>query len=269
MVKVMRKLRTVTPAFVMMILALTLVKSTVAQTSNETQTFFSSEYAGISIQFNATRETVPGANITINLWINCTADGVYLDYLNLTVYGYSHFKYGLEKTTLNATCVMQKTALIFNHTSEYNYTVPVPNNVWDLTYAELNLKYTIKGDLIEHNESFSITTVRNVLWEELEETLRMLNETYQRLNVTYWQLNTTFEQLNQTFWEAFQMNLTAENLALLNMTYWELQQNYTMLQVNQNDLNNTRTAVAVLAITTVFFVATTVYMVMRKPKQSW
>jgi hypothetical protein len=262
MVKIMRKLKTVTLAFAIIILALTLVKSTVAQTSDETQMFFSGEYAGISIQVNATQETVPGANITVNLWINCTADGVYLDYLNLTVYGYSHFEYGLEKTTLDATCVMQKTTLTFNHTNEYNYTVPVPNNVWDLTYAELHLKYTIKGDLFEHNESFSITTVRNVLWEELEETLRILNETYQ-------QLNTTFEQLNQTFWEAFQMNLTAENLALLNITYWELQQNYTALQVNQNDLNNTRTAVAVLAITTVFFVATTVYMVMRKPKQSW
>lgn len=252
----------------MLILTLTLVKSTAAaQTSDDMQTFFSGEYAGISIQVNATQKTVPGANITINLWINCTADGVYLDYLNLSIYGYSHFKYGLEKTTLNATCIMQKASLIFNHTSEYNYTVPVPSNVWDLTYAELRLKYTIKADLLEHNESFPITTVRNVLWEELEETLRLLNETYQRLNNTYWQLNSTFGQLSQIFWEAFQMNLTAENLALLNRTYWELQENSTAFQGNVNELNNTRTAVGVLAITTVFFVATTIYMVMRKPKQ--
>lgn len=259
----MRKLRTVTSIFVMLILTLTLVKSTVAaQTSDEMQTFFSSEYAGISIQLNATREAVPGANITIDLWINCTAVGVYLDYLNLSVYGYGHFEYGLEEITLNAIYVMQKIPLVFNHTSEYNYTVPVPDNVWDLTFAELHLKYEIGIDSIEHNESFPITTVRNVLWEELEEELEWLNQTYQTLNRTYWQLNSTIEQLNQTFWKMFQMNLTAESLALLNETYWSL-------KGGSNELDNTRMAAGVLAITTVSFVATTLYLVMRKPKQSW
>jgi hypothetical protein len=255
MVKVMRKLRTVTSILVMLILALTLVKSITAQTPEEMKTFFSSEYAGISIQVNATQETVPGANITINLWINCTAVGVYLDYLNLSVYGYSYLEYELEKVTLNAKCIMQKTSLIFNHTSECNYTVPIPNNVWDLTHAELRLKYTIKGDPLEHNESFPITTVRNVLWEELEER-------YQNLNNTYWQLNSTVEQLNQTFWLMFQMNLTAESLSRLNETYWSL-------KGSSNELGNTRMAVGILAITTVFFVATTLYVVMRKPKEGW
>jgi len=262
MVKVMRKLRTVTSIFVMLILTLTLVKSITAQTPEEMETFFSSEYAGISIQVNATRETVPGANITINLWINCTAAGVYLDHLNLSVYGYSHFKYGLEKITLNATCIMQKISLVFNHTSECNYIVPVPNNVWDLTYAELRLKYAIKSLSLEYNESFPITTVRNILWEELEEKLELLNQTYQKLNNTYWQLNSTVEQLNQTFWLMFQMNLTAESLSRLNETYWGL-------KGSSNELGNTRMAVGILAITTVFFVATTLYVVMRKPRESW
>ena len=255
MVKVMRKMRTVTSIFVMLILALTLVKSITAQTPEEMKTFFSSEYAGISIQVNATRETVPGANITINLWINCTAVGVYLDYLNLSVYGYGHLEYESEKVTLNATCIMQKTSLVFNHTSECNYTVPIPNNVWDLTHAELRLKYRIKSDPLEHNESFPITTVRNVLWQELEEK-------YQNLNNTYWQLNSTVEQLNQTFWQMFQMNLTEESLASLNKTYWGF-------KGSSNELGNTRMAVGILAVTTVFFVATTLYLVMRKPRESW
>jgi len=256
MVKVMRKVRTVTSIFIMLILALTFFKCTVAeQTLDEMQTFFSSEYAGISVQLNATRETVPNANITINLWINCTAVGVYLNYLNLSVYGYGHYEYGLEEITLDAICVAQKISLVFNHTSEYDYTVPVPDNVWDLTFVELRLKYTIKGDPIEHNESFPITTVRNVLWEELEEK-------YQNLNNTYWQLNSTVEQLNQIFWQMFQMNLTEESLASLNETYWGL-------KGSSNELGNTRMAVGILAVTTVFFVATTLYLVMRKPKESW
>jgi hypothetical protein len=36
-----------------------------------------------------------------------------------------------------------------------------------------------------------------------------------------------------------------------------------------NELDNTRRVAVILAITTVFFVATTVFMVMRKPNESW
>jgi hypothetical protein len=238
----LKKFKALPAIFVALILAMALARTTGAQTPNDTQTFFSNEYAGISIKLNATRETTPGANMTIDLWTNCTADGVYLDYLNLTVYGYSHFKYGLQETTLNAQCVLQKISLVFNHTEEYVYDVPIPTDVWDLTYAELSLKYTVKSLPLEYEESFPITTVRNVVWEELENQLASLNETYQQLNITY-------EQLNQT--------------------YWALRQNYTSLQGSVNELDNTRTAVGVLAITTVFFVATTLYMAMRRPKESW
>jgi hypothetical protein len=249
MVKNLKRPKTLTAIFVTLILAMTLVKSAPAQTSDEVQTFFSSEYAGISIQLDATRETVPGTNITINLWINCTADGVYVNYLNLSIYGYRHFRYGLERIALLFVSPIKEHSLVYHNASRYNYTILIPADVWDLTYAEVHLKYAIKSSSDEYEETFPITTVRNVLWEELEKELESLNETYQQLNSTYWQLNITFEQLNQT--------------------YWALQQNYTALQGSLNELGNTRTAVAVLAITTVFFVATTVYMVMRKPRESW
>jgi hypothetical protein len=255
MVKVMRKLRTITLILVTLILALTLVNCTTAQTSEEMETFFSKKYVGISIQLNATRETVPGANITIQLLVNCTADDVYVDYLNLSVYGYKHVEYALEKATLDSVSVIEQTSLGYHNASQYSYTIAIPNDVWDLTYAELHLKYTASDELKERDETFSITTVRNVLWEELEEN-------YQNLNNTYWQLNGTFEQLNQTFWQIFQMNLTEESLANLNDTY-------RGLQGSSNDLSNTRMAVGILAVTTVFFVATTLYLVMRKPKESW
>jgi hypothetical protein len=251
----MKKLRTVTLIFVMLILTLTLAKSTSAQTSEEMETFFSSKYVGISIQLNATQETVPGANITIKLLVNCIADDVYVDYLNLSVYGYKHVEYALEKTTLRSISVIEQTFLVYHNASQYNYTIPVPNDVWDLTYAELHSKYTVGSTFFGFDETFSITTVRNVIWEELEEK-------YQKLNDTYWQLNSSIEQLNQTFWEIFQMNLTAENLASLNETYSDL-------KGSSNELGNTRMVVGILAVTTVFFVATTLYLVMRKPRESW
>lgn len=257
--KILKKLKALTALLVTMLLTLSTIRITTAQTSDEIQTFFSSDYAGISIQVNATREADPGENIAINLWLNCTADGVHVYYLNISIYGYRHFKYGLEKITLNFTCVLENIPLVYNHTSEYNYTVPIPSDVWDVTYAELCLKYAIKGLPLEYNPFFPITTVRNVLWEELEtlETqLKRLNQSYQQLNNTYWQLNSTYEQLNQTFWE-LQQNYTS-----LNQTYWNL-------KGSMGELETTRNIMTVLAITTVFFVATTVYLVVRKPKQYW
>ena len=262
MVKVMTKVRTISSVFVILILALTIVKSTTAQTPEEMKTFFSSDYAGISIKVNATQEVNPGENITIKTWIKCTADGVYVNYVNISVYGYRHYKYGVEKTTLNVTCIKKDTFLVYNHTIEHNYTVPIPSEVWDMTYAELHLKYAIWGTSFEYNPSFQMTIVRNLLWKELEDKLQSLSERYQQLNDTYWQLNSTVEQLNQTFWQMFQMNLTEESLAKLNETYWGL-------KGSSNELGNTRMAVGILAVTTVFFVATTLYLVMRKPRESW
>ncbi len=259
----------------MLILTLALIQNATAPTSDEMQTFFSKSYAGISIKFSATQETTPGENITINLWINCTADGVNMDYLTLKVYG---FRCGQEKTEppLHSTYVMENIPLVFNHTYPYNCTVHIPNDVWDATYAELHLRYAIVDSPFEYNPNFSITIVRNVYLEELENTLKNLNESYQQLNNTYWGLNSTFEQLYQAFWESFQMNLTAENFVLLNQTFWELHQNYTSLNQTYWDLKgsigglDTTTNVAiVLAITTVCFVATTIYLMMRKPKQYW
>lgn len=238
----------------MLILTLPLIQNATAQTSDEMQTFFSKNYAGISIKFSATQETTPGENITINLWINCTADGVNVNYLTLEVYG---FRYGQEKIEppLHSTYVVENISLVFNHTYPYNCTVHMPNDVWGATYAELHLRYDIVDSPFEYNPNFSITIVRNVYLEELENMFKNLNYTYC--------------QLNQTFSECFQMNLTKENIHGLNQTYWELQQNYTSVQGSLIELGNTRMAVIILAITTIFFVATTFYVVIRKPKQYW
>jgi len=245
----MQKLKIITTLFVILFVTSALIKTTESQASDEMQLFFSKKYIGISIQVNATKETVPSVNMTVSLLVNCTADGVYVNFLNLSVYGYSHFRYGLDKMPLCAVRVINNTSLSYHNITEHNYTIPIPDSVWDLTYADLRLNYSIEGSPYpyeEYTENFLMTNVRNVLWEELEEKLT---------------------QLNETFWNSFGMNLTVDNLAYINRTLWELQQNYTALKGSLNELDNTRNAVAVLSITSVFFVATTLYLVMRKPKE--
>jgi hypothetical protein len=252
-VKVLKKLKTSTTILITLVLTLALTQNITAQTSDEMHTFFSEEQVGISIEFRAPQETNPGENITISLWINCTAAYMEIESLTLSIYG---FRYGKEKISLRSVDIIGSTfPLVFNHTEQYNYTVLIPDKVWDATYAELHIEYTVANTLFKDDWSFSITIVRNVYLEELENM-------FKNLNYTYW-------QLNETFSECFQMNLTKENLDCLNQTYWELQQNFTSVQGSLIELGNTRTAVIILAITTVFFVATTFYVVMRKPKQYW
>jgi hypothetical protein len=249
MVKVMRKLRTVTLIFVTLILTLTLVKSTVvAQTPDEMQTFFDSEIPGLKIQVNATAETEPSQNITVALNLKPQTI-VEVTYFNLSIFGFIN---GTYKT-------MIYTTLVSNF--PFNDTFSVPEQVWGVTFGEITLTYNVTYVIQQGNiqtkttityenlkVGFDMTRVKNVYLETVEEQLK--------------NLNSTFEQINQTFWQMFQMNLTAENLAQLNETYWSL-------KGSSNELGNTRTAVGVLAVTTVFFVATTLYLVMRKPRESW
>jgi len=246
------KLKTLTTISITLILTLALVQNITAQASDEMKTFFDKEYTGISIRFNATQETRPSENMTINLWINCTANDVNVECLTLDIYG---FRYGKEKILLKS---VHETAfpLVINHIRQFNYTVQVPHDVWDATYAELYVKYTVvEPTPLERNPIFSITIVRNVYLEQLEDMFKNLNHTYC--------------QLNQTFWECFRMNLTKENLDRLNQSYLALQQNYTSVQGTVIELGNTRMAMIILSIITIFFVATTLYVVMRKPKQYW
>jgi len=215
------------------------------------ETFFDSEIPGIKIQVNATTETRPTENITVMLSLEGLTN-VYVEDFNLSILGFLCGKNEVLMRNVTESDFPLDNALI----REYNCTFNVPQEVWDVTYGEVSLTYSAKiGNLDlkfpQLTFGFTMTYVENVYLMDVEERLE------------------TYEHLNQSFWECFQMNFSAEDLARLNQTYWELQQNYTSSQGSLSELENTRHAVIILAITTVFFVATTIYMVMRKPKQYW
>jgi len=216
--------------------------------SESMQTFFDREIPGIKITVTATAETQPNENITVKITINPLEEEVNIKYFNFSVFG---FISGTEKTMLiNIT----DNGFPLNNVRLYALNLTVPEQVWGVTYGEITLTYDVKyvinqGPTItipyENFIGFPMTRVKNVYLEAVEEQLR--------------NLNSTFEQLNQTFWNYFHKDLTPENL---NETLREL-------QGSSSELGNTRMAVGILAVTTVFFVATTLYLVMRKPRESW
>lgn len=285
----MAKCRYSVIVLITMIVALIFARINIARAEDELKTFYSKDdLAGISIMIDATAETVPGGNMTVAIWVNCTATGVKVEQLNVTVYG---FVGGKEKTPLATIDVMENRTLAFNSVSERNFTLIVPDDVWGATYVDLHLKYFIYSSGFEYNPSFPLTIVRNIYYEQLKEDFNNLNSSFIQLNTTYWQLeanysqlstsysqlNNTYSELNSTYWQLngsfSQLNSSYWELKgtyeQLNQTYWGLRLNYTDLQGSVTDLDNTRRLAAVLGVTSVFFVVTTIYLVTRRPKESW
>jgi len=232
---------------VLVALSLVLVgaRNTDAQMS-DLQEFFSAKYGGVSLRVDASREAVPGGNMTVEVMVNVTAVGVRIEYLNVSVYGFIN---GREQIQLNSTIVMADKRLELHETTESKNTIIVPNGVWGITYGQILLRYTIIDLSYLQTPGFPLTTVRNVYLENLESQFRSLNQSHSLLSESFRNLTMEFDNLSQT--------------------YTELQGNYSQLQVNAVDLDNTRRVAVILTITTVFFVATTFYLVMRRPKEYW
>jgi len=231
---------------VSVLLFLTIVASVKAQTG-ELQGFFSAEYGGISVEVEATKEILPGGNMTIVLTVNCTAEGVHISYLNASVYGFIN---GRTQTLISSRTIINDTSLQFNQANRTEYTVTAATNVWGITYGQLFLSYAIK-DLpsTERNPGFPLTSVRNLYLETLESRFGFLNRTYVQLSQSYMNLSQDYDELR--------------------MNYSQLQGNYSQLQGNVIDFDNTRRVAVILTVTTVFFVATTLYMIMRRPREYW
>lgn len=109
---------------------------------------------------------------------------------------------------------------------EYNRTFIVPGQVWDTTYGEITLTYNVTYPVGPGSLKLPYNIILGFIMTHVENVY----------------------------------------LANLQAQYDQLQQNYTALQGRLTELDNTRSVVAVLAITSIFFVATTLYLMMRKPK---
>ncbi|MFW6111026.1 MAG: hypothetical protein ACOC6H_03215 [Thermoproteota archaeon] len=258
---------------VLIILALSspFVSTALAQSSRDMKTFLPNQdltgnYAGLSVLFNATSEAIPGENISIHLSVKGTAEDVNVTNFNLDIYA---FKEGQEKFLLDSVNILENEILSFNQIIQFNYTLYVPSDVWGVTYTTMYLEYTVVDTPVERRLSFLTTMIKNIYLEELENEFKTLNITHNQLKEKFRNLNTTYHQLNGTFWKSFQKPLTNQSLVTLNHTHKELKQNYTSIKGRLNHLGNTRLAITILAVTTVFFLGTTIYVITRKRRHYW
>jgi hypothetical protein len=226
------------------ILALGLFGSVRAQGSQRAvQPFYDSTVFGIRIQANATAQAQPMENVTIVLTLTFQAESygkdsnVSITYLNVSIFGFLN---GTDSILMSNKSDNDFSLSSTSPSRSYNWTFPVPEWVSGMTYGEVRLTNSIELGLVTiHNDGFVcgfyMTNVENVYLARLEHD---------------------FSDLTQ-------------NCDQLNKTCAELQQNLTALQGNTNELFSTREVAAVLGVTTVVFVVTTMYLMMRKPKQYW
>lgn len=229
----MKRLKRLTTLFFLLSFAFTLICIAKSQAQAEgMKTFFDSEVPGIKIQVNATAETQPTKNITVMLSLKKQTT-VFVEYFNLSIFGFLN---GTDEVLMAN--ITGYNFLLNDDSKEYNRTFIVPENVWGVTYGKIVLTYNATYT-IEHGISITIP--------------------YENLSIGF----------TVTLVENVYLKNMEEQFKSLNQTYWELQQNYTALQKSLGELDSTRQAAIALGVTTAFFVATTLYFVMRKPKQYW
>jgi len=252
----MRGLRKLTLVICVVALVFALLSTVKVQASaEEMTTFLDSQIPGIMIQVNATTQvnsttqTQPTENLTVVVSLE-TETNVSVEHFNLEVYGFLNGT--IELSMLNIT----DTNFFMNSTSskEYVDSIYVPNWVWGTTYGEINLSYSASlGGVVltfpDFVSGFPMTQVENTYLEGLETQNNQLQGQINNLTTLYQNLSSSFEQLNQT--------------------YVQLYQNYTSVKGSVVDLDNTRRLTTVLAVTTIIFFVTTIYLVIRRPKESW
>ena len=212
------------------------------------QSFYDSTVFGIRIQANATAEVQPGDNITVTVMLTGETQ-VDVANFNLSIFGF------LNDTDEVLMANISDSGFSLNNTSRL-YGLPpflVPQWVSGRIYGEITLANSAEyGPVTVNNDGlvcyFPMTNVENVYFEGLEGMVSNLTQEYQNLNQNYTQLEQKYQNLDQNYIDLEQK---------LNAT----------VQGNANDLDNTRTVAAVLGVTTVVFVATTMYLILRRSKQ--
>ncbi|MBS7636563.1 hypothetical protein KEJ37_04415 [Candidatus Bathyarchaeota archaeon] len=202
-------------------------------------------FAGIEVQIEYPFETYPNENITINiairalttLTVNCTQLDLYVLH-NATK----------EETSFYSISHISVPKLLgsgewFNET----YKVFIPEYAINLIYGKLTLKWTLRGtgeaEAYERELLVLMSYLKSLELESLRNENAMLREHLTNLQ---------------------------NELTSLSSTLNELRNNLTNIQKRYDEeLSGTRSTIAVLAVTTVFFLATTAYLIFRKPKQYW
>jgi len=193
----------------------------------------------LKVHVRSPLEAYPNQSITVNITATASAKLI-VNYTAIELYTFNSSTMKDEKFTyiehVNYSSPLSLTG--GQSSSETSYNSTIPESALSVVYGKLILVWTETGTdestTYRREPTFIITSLKS---SELER-LKMENEELKK-NIT---------DINNTLTES-----------LNNLT--DIKNRY------EGEIGNTRSVATFLAVTTIFFVATTVYLVMRKPKE--
>lgn len=201
--------------------------------------------AGLEVYIKNPLEAYPNQTISINVTAEAAVN-LTINYLIIVLHTFNNSTMTDERFYNISYIPRGKPKYLSGGESlnETSYEVEVPKYASKVIYGKIMLEWVVKGSeestTYTRAPTFIAGFLRNPDFEKLKKKVPELEQENARLreNIT---------KLNETLTDAFN-NLT------------DFQNRYEV------DLGNTRNVITILAITTVFFVATTAYLYIRKPK---
>lgn len=172
-------------------------------------------------------------NVTIEALVNLT-----INYMKVELYTFNSTFLPFMFDSIPI--IKERKKLSSNQLLNKTCNVAIPECASNVIYGKIVLNWSEEGteemETLEKKPTFIMTYLRNPELEELRSKIPKLEEENTKLK---------------------------ENITKLNETLIDFKNRY------EGELTNTRNVITILAIITVFFVATTAYLYMRKPKHYW
>jgi hypothetical protein len=240
------KLKMLKPTTFTLFLSVLLIVAATCNVKAETGTrTYVYSFASLEVRIEYPFETYPNRSITINITTRALAT-LNVSYILLDLYTL-HNLTREEISFHNISHISTPKSFRNNEWFNKTYNIFIPEYAINVLYGKLKLKWTLTGTVERDTYERELTVIMSYLKSPELDRLRnenaMLKENLTNLNNKVTELNNTITELRN--------NLTA------------IQHRY------EGELSGTRSTLVVLAVVTVFFVATTAYLAFRRPKQVW
>jgi hypothetical protein len=222
------------------------------------------EYAlyNLAVLVNSSIEAYPGQNMTVSIAANASA-GLTVNYTAIQFYTFNNSTMVDENFSL-VVWIDYNSSMFLSSGQTSNvtsYNVTIPDYASNVVYGKLTLVWTEKGteesNVYARESTFIVTSLNSPELEKLRSEVPEL----QKENAD---LKNNITEMSNTLAEAL------NNITQINNTLTQALNNLTDTQNRyEGEASGTRSVIAILAVTTVFFVGTTLYLVLRKPRQYW
>ena len=236
----MKKHKTITLTL-LILLAATMIRNVNANSLDQDPVY---ALAGFEVWVEYPFEAYPNQTITVNVTIKAWTN-LMVNWTAIELHTFNNLTRE-DELFYNIEYVSKPESLLGGESlNKTSYAIKIPDYATNVLYGKMILKWTVKGTeestVYEREPTFIMTCLRNPELERLRNKVPELEKENAELKENVTDINNTLTEL-------------LNDLKDIENRY-------------EGELSGTRSVITILAITTIFFVATTAYLFLRKPKQ--